>query len=235
VSEFLSPSEQELVTEHPIFKYAVPESRQALLERAEQRAYREGELIFEREEPYAGFFVVLSGTVKIFRCAPNGRCLVLHIARPGESLGDSPLVGHNQPLRYHASAETLDATRVLFFAESLVRDMMNRYPEMCKAMLTSVSNGLIMMLDRFELVSLYNVKGRLAWYLLKLDDHASDPPRFSLDVPKSVLAELLGTIPETLSRALKDLRKAGCISISGRLVRILDRDRLIDYAEGRND
>jgi DNA-binding transcriptional regulator YhcF (GntR family) len=48
------------------------------------------------------------------------------------------------------------------------------------------------------------------------------------DLPKGQLAALLGTIPETLSRAFYQLGQEGIIEMNGTTIRLCDRQRLIN-------
>jgi len=50
-------------------------------------------------------------------------------------------------------------------------------------------------------------------------------------VPRQMAASLLGMVPETLSRALAELRRRGAIDASRRSIAIRDRDRLVAAAE----
>jgi CRP/FNR family transcriptional regulator len=67
--------------------------------------------------------------------------------------------------------------------------------------------------------------------LLELaEDAGSD--RFELPGTKKQLAARLGTVSETLSRALGKLRKQGLIEVAGSRITILDRPGLADVAAG---
>ena len=48
---------------------------------------------------------------------------------------------------------------------------------------------------------------------------------------KTSLAEMLATVPETLSRALGTLRSSGLVQTDGRTVRVLDETGLREYAQ----
>ena len=48
----------------------------------------------------------------------------------------------------------------------------------------------------------------------------------SLNISKTQLASLLGTIPETLSRILRKMADQGLIDVAGRKIKLLDIDGL---------
>ncbi|ALF54045.1 hypothetical protein ACX27_16260 [Nostoc piscinale CENA21] len=57
-------------------------------------------------------------------------------------------------------------------------------------------------------------------YLIKLSDRNGKTDVVELDLPKAQLAALLGTIPETLSRAFYKLSQAGMIEMNGTQIRL---------------
>jgi CRP-like cAMP-binding protein len=69
---------------------------------------------------------------------------------------------------------------------------------------------------------------RLAAFLLQMRTSASRDQTPS--IPLAVLAEVLGMRPETLSRALSELRAEGALA-PGRKIRVLDEATLRLFAE----
>jgi CRP/FNR family transcriptional regulator len=82
-----------------------------------------------------------------------------------------------------------------------------------------------------ENLSLKEVPGRLAAYLLFETDQKGQPSELELDIAKGQLASLLGTIPETLSRILAKMSNQGLIEVEGPRIRIVDRQGLEDLAQ----
>jgi CRP/FNR family transcriptional regulator len=99
-------------------------------------------------------------------------------------------------------------------------------------MLASLSQRLKQFSNLIETLSLKEVPGRLASYLLYLSDKKGSIDEFKLDIAKSQLASLLGTIPETLSRIFTKMGNRDIIRTNGPQIIILDRTGLEDLAEG---
>jgi CRP/FNR family transcriptional regulator len=97
-------------------------------------------------------------------------------------------------------------------------------------MLAVLSMRLRQFAVQVESLSLKEVPGRLASYLLLLADEQEDPEGAVLPIPKGQLASLLGTIPETLSRIFAKMAGQGLIEVSGRNIRILNRSGLEDIS-----
>jgi CRP/FNR family transcriptional regulator len=77
-----------------------------------------------------------------------------------------------------------------------------------------------------------DVTSRLSGYLLKIS-RGGQSVRFNLPTSKTEIARELGTINETLSRALRKLRESGVIEVHGKEIEILQADRLTGLAEGK--
>jgi len=82
-----------------------------------------------------------------------------------------------------------------------------------------------------ENLSLKEIPGRLAAYLIYLARKQGDQGAVQLDISKAQLANLLGTRPESLSRALGNMKNQKLIAEKGANIRLLDRDRLQELAE----
>lgn len=91
---------------------------------------------------------------------------------------------------------------------------------------------LAMRLRRFatqiEHLSLKEVPGRLAMYLLYMAKEQKNMNQVVLDIPKGQLASLLGTSPETLSRIFQKMSEEGLIRVDGRRIQLLDTDALAE-------
>jgi len=84
---------------------------------------------------------------------------------------------------------------------------------------------------QIENLSLKEVPGRLASYLIYLADEQKSEANIFLPISKGQLASLLGTIPETLSRIFSKMSSRNLIEINGREIKLLDRSSLADLAE----
>jgi CRP/FNR family transcriptional regulator len=194
------------------------------------QVFKKGENIFAEGDEGTGFYVVLSGRVKIFKVSPEGKEQILHIFGPGEPIGEvAVFTGRPFP----ASAEALEETRALFFPRKEFLELIRRDPFLALNMLAVLSQRLRRFSALIENLSLKEVPGRLATYLLYLQEEKKGEGDLLLEIPKNQLASLLGTIPETLSRILARMNREGFIHSTGpRQVRILHRKGLEELASG---
>ena len=194
------------------------------------RKYKKGEIIFSEYDDADGFYVAITGRVKIYKSSPEGKEQILHIFGPGDPFGEiAVFTGKNFP----ASAQTLENSETLFFPKIAFIGLIKKDPALSLNMLSVLSMRLKRFSSLIEDLSLKEVPGRLAAYLLYLSDRENLNDELNLDISKSQLASILGTIPETLSRILTKMTRENLIESDGkRKFLIKDRDSLIDLAEG---
>lgn len=218
------------IADIPLFAGLSQGQYEALARIGVRRSCRKGERLFSEGDEGTGFYVVLAGRVKIFKVSADGKEQILHFVGPGDSFGEvSVFTGQGFP----ADAVTAVQTTLLFFPRAAFSALIGKEPALALNMLAQLSRRLRQFAGLIEDLSLKEVPGRLAKYLLYLSSADGDGS-LELDISKGQLASLLGTIPETLSRILAKMNRQGLIRSRGALVRILDRPGLEAIAqEGR--
>lgn len=203
---------EDAMSNHAFFGGLTPEERDRLIQLAQTRTATSGTVLFHHGDACGGFYLLLEGAVHIYRLSSEGRMLVLHVIRPNESFAEVPLFEEQDTSTYPATAETLDDSVLLFFPKEAFLSFIDHNPRTALHMLGHMAGRLRDTVRQLDAVSLYDVQERLARHLVKKVSGASDsPPIINLDVPKSVLAAELGTVPETLSRALRALEEQDLI------------------------
>jgi CRP/FNR family transcriptional regulator len=194
---------------------------------AVMRDFTKGELVFFEGDRGSGFYIVIDGMIKVFKLAPDGKEQILHIIGPGEPFGEVAVFAGGS---FPANAEALTDSRLLFFPRNAFVGLISRNPSLALKMLAVLSMRLRRFAIQVESLSLKEVPGRLASYLLLLADEQDSPGGAALPISKGQLASLLGTIPETLSRIFAKMAAHGLIEVSGRNIRILNRAGLEDLS-----
>ena len=148
----------------------------------------------------------------------------------GEPFGEVPVfTGRSYP----ASAVALVDTTTLFFLRNDFIGLIKQDPSLALNMLSVLSMRLKRFTALIEDLSLKEVPGRLAAYLLYLSEQQKGTNELMLDISKTQLASILGTIPETLSRILNRMTSDAIIeSDEKRHIRIKNRKTLELLAQG---
>jgi CRP/FNR family transcriptional regulator, dissimilatory nitrate respiration regulator len=211
----------------PLFEGLPKGQHEALARITVSRSYDKGQIVFSEGDEGIGFYVIISGRVKIFKLSPDGKEQILHIFEPTETFGEVPVfAGHGYP----AYAEAYTQASLLFFPKNAFVELIKKDPSLALNMLAVLSARLRKFAALVEDLSLKEVPGRLAAYLLFLSNKSANADDFELDISKGQLASLLGTIPETMSRILGKMSKQGFIRSQGAQINILDRRGLEDIA-----
>jgi CRP/FNR family transcriptional regulator len=193
------------------------------------RELDKNQFIFADGDEGVGFYVIVSGRVKIYKMSPEGKEQILHVLEPGDEFAE---VAVFSGAHYPANAETLTKATLFFFPKAAFIKLIRNNPVLAMNMLASLSLRLKRFSHMIEALSLKEVPGRLAAHLLYLSDAKGGKDDLQLDMAKVQLASLLGTIPETLSRILNKMNKQKLIKSSGSVIKIIDRQSLEDLAAG---
>ena len=203
----------------PLFSGLPEDQRNDLSQIAVDKNYHKGDVIFSEGDKGSGFYVIAAGQVKVFKVSSEGKEQILHIFGPGEPIGEVP-VFTGQP--FPAYAEALAKSHLLFFPRTAFMDLITGNPSLALNMLAVLSMRLRQFTVQIENLSLKEVPGRLASYLIYLSGEQENEQSVKLDISKGQLASLLGTIPETLSRIFAKMSDQRLIAVNGRHIRLLD-------------
>jgi CRP/FNR family transcriptional regulator, dissimilatory nitrate respiration regulator len=213
----------------PLFQ-GLPEKQLGELARIiVDRRYKHGEVLFSEGDEASGFFVLLSGRLKIFKLSPDGKEQILHFIEPGDPFAEVAMFAGSH---YPAHAEALKESRAIFFPRAAFEKLIKGDPDLAMNMLAILSQRLKYFSRLVEDLSLKEVPQRLAAYLLYLTGAGNNDLPVDLNISKGQLASLLGTIPETLSRILNKMATQGLIEVKGRTMKLLKRHALESLASG---
>jgi CRP/FNR family transcriptional regulator, dissimilatory nitrate respiration regulator len=190
---------------------------------------RRKEGLFAEGEEYRGLFVILEGLAVVYKLSEDGRMLILHVCRPGDSLAEVPLFDEGSTV-YPAHARVTRDSEVLFLPRERFAPFLKQHPEVAWELLKAFASRLKEMSLQLEGVTLREVTSRLARYLIREMESAGvagEPqPVLTLDLAKGSLASYLGTVHETLSRTFARLTKQRILEVDGPRVTVLDPARL---------
>jgi len=190
-------------------------------------------ILFSDGEEAKGFYVVLSGKVKVFKVSPEGKEQILHVITAPDAFAEAALFLEGT---YPAFAEALSDCQVLFFPKRAFIQLIERNPQLSINMIVTLSQYLKRFAILIEELSLKEVSSRVAKYFLdlsvKLSKEGKSAQEVELDLSKTQLALKLGTISETLSRTLAKMKAKRIIDVKKNRILILNREALSELASG---
>jgi len=192
-----------------------------------EKRVKKGEIVFFDGEEGNGFYLVIEGVVRVYKMSLEGKEQVLHIVKAGETIGAVPVFSGKS---FPASAQAMTESRLLFFPREKFIRLITGNPSLTMNILAVLSTRLRDFTMQIENLSLKELPGRLAAYLLHQSQVQGGGDLITLDVSKSQISNILGTRPESLSRALGMIRERKLIDVDGPNIRVLDRDGLEELA-----
>lgn len=195
---------------------------------AQDKRFGRGQAIFWEGDPGNGFYLVVSGKVKVYKTSSEGKEQILHIYGPGHPIGEVPVFSGS---RFPANAMAIEKSRMLFFPRKDFVDLISGHPSLALNMLAVLSMRLRQFTVQVENLSLKEVPARLASYLVYLTSEQGSSDMVTLPISKGQLASLLGTIPETLSRIFNKMTRQGLIKVKGSEITIVNKDKIEALSE----
>jgi CRP-like cAMP-binding protein len=186
------------------------------------------EMIFFEGETAEALFIVGRGKVKIFKVSPDGKEQILMIAGPEDSFAEAALFAGN---KYPASAQALEESEIAVISRERFVKLLGEDPDLAVNLIARLSALLRKLATLVEELSLTDVTTRVAHHLLtQIGLNSQANSKITLSEKKTVLASMIGTIPETLSRSLAKLVREKVIAVDGPNVQILDMQKLKELA-----
>lgn len=189
---------------------------------------QKGEQIFSEGMDASAFFIVVSGKVKIYKVSPDGKEYTLHIHGPGDLVAEAAIF---DLMVYPASCISIENSTLIRVSREGFISLINNHPVLSLKMMSGYSKRLRHFVAKIEELSLKDMKARLAGYLLENSTVENRVTVCHFLYSKKELSSLLGTIPETLSRALAFLKQKGFIVEKDNLIIIPDPEKLRMFSE----
>jgi CRP/FNR family transcriptional regulator len=223
----------DLLKRCPLFSGMKEEDLKKIITTASSKQIKKKEILFSDGEEAKGFYVILSGKVKLYKVSPEGKEQILHVVSAPDAFAEAALFLEGN---YPAFAEALSDSRLLFFPKRDFMKLIEKNPQLSINMIVSLSFFLKRFASLIEELSLKEVSSRIAKYLIDLSLKSSKEGRgfkeVELDLSKTQLASKLGTISETLSRTLAKMKAKGIIDVRKNKILILNRETLEELASG---
>lgn len=187
----------------------------AFLDVCALRRHAEPTEILSQGEPCSGFYIVAKGLVEVKYCDSQGNLSVVHVAAPGDVLGDVEAISGRDCA---ASCVTLPDTTLLFCPTPVI------YTHLQSPVF--VRNQARLFYERLRRDNLarsvsqfYSADQRLYVCLCQLTNER----RPEIRVNQNNLADIVGCSRQTVNRKLGELRDQGVIRLGKGRITVLDR------------
>jgi CRP-like cAMP-binding protein len=192
-----------------------------LARRCVTKTFSAGSVLFTTGEVCRGLYVIESGRVRIYRLDPSGREQVLHIEGPGRPVAELPIFDGGP---YPASAVTIDDSTLVFLPREAFEFLYRSQPDIAQAVIRALGRRLRHLVHLTETLAFRDVAARLAMLLVGYAERGGSTTAAGIEIElnrtQEELAHEIGTARESVSRAMKQLRRKG-------LIEPIERNRLL--------
>lgn len=206
----------------PLFAGLPEEDMKKLGSSGTYRSFKSGEMIAGPADRIRAFFIIVWGNVKLYRSAPDGHEQTLYIFGPGESFCMTTL----QDGTFPADAMAITDTRILVLPAEVMESIAKSEPTLLLNMISVLIKRLKETMYMIEMLSLKEIPQRLAAWLLHASALQGGTGMLQMGMSHRELSKLLGTTPESLSRAFRRFKDKGMLDLNARTVKILDEGLL---------
>lgn len=188
-------------------------------------------ILFSSGQPAREVFLVVDGTLRVFKALSDGRRIIVAFAEPGDFLGLGP------EGRYSYDVEAVTRASVCRFPRARLDALLDQCPQLRNHLLHAATGELQRAQDRMMLLGRKTAPERLASFLLQYAERAERAgeraDRLYLPMGRGDIADYLGLTTETVSRVFSQMKLDGLIDLpNSRRVALRDRAALLRASGG---
>ena len=215
----------QILRSHHLFEPLSEEQMDELMSTSQLLNVDKGAPLFRQGDPATAFYFVISGSVKIYRLTPDGQEKVFDVIGERQAFAEAMMLMDTP--NYVACAEAIGPTQLYKLSSHTYMQLLLNNNRLAFALIGRLSVRLHQRLNEIETLSLKNATHRVVRYLLtQMTPLQTTVSSFELPMAKQLIAGHLSIQPETFSRMIRRLTDEHIISQDGRLISVLDPQRL---------
>lgn len=179
------------------------------------RAFRRGQVVFQRDDPSDTVIVVISGRVKVVVRSADGGELTLTAIQPGGLFGE---LGIADGGGRSTDAETLEDCELLLVPLPMVKEVCARVPDAARALTASVAANLRRLTEAAADLVFLDLPRRVAKVLLS--QPPGDDGTLRLRMSQEELAHQVGGTRQSVNAALRGFERRGWLAVRDRTVTV---------------
>ncbi|HNK62517.1 MAG TPA: Crp/Fnr family transcriptional regulator [Anaerolineales bacterium] len=201
-----------------------------LAESAVWKVYPPNAVIFWEGDVESNLFYLQYGSLKAIKTAPDGREQALRFVHEGEVFNE---IGVLAKRPNPATAVALEESGIWLIPRNVLEEIVLSHPRIAMQIIENMADKIISLVSLAADLSLKSVEARFVNLVLEqAEDDVIERRRWT---NQTELAARLGTVPDVLSRVIRELTKAGLIEMDRQQIRILDRAGLAERIKIRGD
>ncbi|MCJ8321252.1 MAG: fumarate/nitrate reduction transcriptional regulator Fnr [Colwellia sp.] len=191
-----------------------------------KRPIHKGDKIFHDGQEMHSLYAIRSGTFKTYTVNEEGEEQITGFHLAGDLLGFDAIADSEHP----SFAQALETAMVCEIPYDNLDTLSNTMPKLKKQILRLMSNEIRTDQEMLTLLNRKNAEQRVATFISSLSAryHARglSSKEFRLTMTRSDIGNYIGLTVETISRLLNRFHKNQIIHVDGKLIKILDAQKL---------
>ncbi|MDD9269879.1 Crp/Fnr family transcriptional regulator [Paenibacillus sp. GCM10023248] len=205
----------EFIKKVPLFAQLNEAQLDALTQICTRRSYKAGTVLFAEKEIGSVFYVVVSGSVKIFTTGSSGEEKILSICKSGESFGELSLID-GKPRS--ASAQTLEECVLLSMTAQNFLDLLRSHFDITLGIMKELGNRLRDTNQQVYDLTFLDARTRVIKSLITMaNKHGirnGNTITIKLVLNFDEISQLAGVQKVTLMQVVRDLEEKRILAIS---------------------
>ncbi|MDR6554026.1 Crp/Fnr family transcriptional regulator [Paenibacillus qinlingensis] len=205
----------ELIKKVPLFTQLNEHQLNTLAEICTRRTYKTGTILFQEKEIGSVFYMVLSGSVKIYTTSQAGEEKILSICKSGESFGELSLID-GKPRS--ASAQTLEECILLTITGQSFLELLRNHFDISLGIMQELSSRLRDTNQQVFDLTFLDARTRVIKTLIKMaNSHGlrkGTTVVIKLVLNYDEISQLAGVQKSTLLQVIRDLEEKQILTIS---------------------
>ncbi len=210
-----------LARQHPLFHSLGDGQFKRLVRCAHLHNLASGQPLFMQNETAERFYLIISGTVKLYRLHTDGREIIINVLKSNETAGEAAMFFDKPSYPVNASIE--EKAQLLSFSNRVYKELLEASSSTCFKVMGALACRLQNCLSEIETLTHQTATQRVVRFILGLieeQDRHKEQVEITLPVAKRLIAARLAMQPETFSRVIHDFRAQGLLEINGPVLNI---------------
>jgi CRP/FNR family transcriptional regulator len=209
------------------FSQLIPHEKDFINRNKTQIVYSKGEIIC-KEKAYASHVLfIVDGLVKLYLESPGSRKVNLYVLKTSEYIGLSSVYGENI---YQSSAAALVDTTICMISKESFKRILADNGSYATDIIHWSFNLEKELFKRIRGLAHKQMHGRLADILLYLCSNKFDQEMLFDHLSRKDIGEFASISAENTVRLLKELSNDGIIELNGKIIEIIDHNRLTEIS-----
>ncbi len=196
----------------------------------QNKKYVKNQAIFTEGTIPTGIFYIQNGKIKKYKVDNDGREQIIYIYNSGEFFGYSAILSEEA---YGDTAVVIENSVISFISKEDFLNILDKSLVFSRLLLKCLSHEFSVMANLMAVLSQRTVRERVALSLLILHDKykmSNDEKDVFITLSRGDLANMVGTVNETLARVLHDFKNENLIWMEGRKIKLMNFQQLIHIA-----